>query len=234
MTLHPARQEGERVDGGLVGPVHVLDDEHGGRRVRAPPAARRGPRRVPPRPVPSRRSGRAARGQVVEGTQRPRGDAGCRTRPRGPGPTVPCSLGQERLDQGGLADPRLAADQDQPPGARRRVVEGVPQPARSASRSSSSRRAPDPLMRTNLARGRRRHIGVRAPIYRAALPTKRRIRPSGSGPPRRRPSGWSRPASAARRTRGGRPCAPTARAAPRSLRSSGPPRAAGGSPAGGR
>ncbi len=121
-VAQPAPQEAEQVEGRVVGPLHVLDDQHGQAVGVAEPAA--GRRRTPS----SRGSAGADRveqgaadlaGDVVQRRERSRREqavAGA------PGPGGVAELVLELLDEGGLADAGLAGDQHQAPGTAARLV----------------------------------------------------------------------------------------------------------------
>ena len=112
----------EPVQGGLVGPVHVLDDQHGGLgaqrldhrpvaalRGRGPVEQRRDPAAEPVRDVVQRAEG-AGGEQVVAGPRQHPHLAGRRR--------------DERLDQAGLPDARLSGDGRNPAHPTERGVEG--------------------------------------------------------------------------------------------------------------
>jgi hypothetical protein len=111
----PPGQEAEQVQGGLVGPVDVLDHQHGHHRGIVQPFEQGGKQHLPRRLVAK---------QLLEPTAERGGDVGQRPqRPRG-GQRVtgaPQDLGGlplldgELLDQRRLADACLTTDQDQSP-----------------------------------------------------------------------------------------------------------------------
>ena len=123
----PPDQVAQEVQGGLVGPVHVLHDQHG--RVPGPVqlVQQRGEERVPVPGVAQRAGqvGTDAAGEVADRAQDARGRqvvALAHEEPR---------VGRESVaqlaHQAGLADPGLAGDQDHGTGSRRGEPGGVGQ-----------------------------------------------------------------------------------------------------------
>jgi hypothetical protein len=125
----PAGQEPEQVQGRLVGPVDVLDHQHGLHPGIAQPFEQSGKQHLPRRPVAKQLVEPAAErgGDVGQRAQRSRGGQRVTGAPWDPG-GLPVPKG-ELLDQRRLADACLTPDQDQSPATgpslREPTAEGV-------------------------------------------------------------------------------------------------------------
>ncbi len=107
----PAHQEPQRVEGGVVDPVDVLDHQHGGV-ARPRQLVTQGCVELVAIPVTAqhvRQLGAHAGGQVAERAEDTRGDQVVAVPDEQPG--VGRQLLAQRVDEGGLADPCLAVDE---------------------------------------------------------------------------------------------------------------------------
>ena len=126
---HPPPQQAEQVDRGLVGPVQVLQHDHG-EPVLAVQLGQGGREQAVPGGALVAQPGQLSAGlgrdvkQRAQRTRRQQPIAGPPQPPAGASPVwasqiwpapAPAVCLAERLDQGGLADTGLARDQDQPP-----------------------------------------------------------------------------------------------------------------------
>ena len=116
----PAREQAHEVEGGLVGPVEVLEHDDAGRRTAQLGQERR-------EDVAGAAAAVDDLGQLAAGLHRDVDDGPERARrlQRLAGPrhdAHPVQAAAERAQQGGLADPCFAADEQQPAAARRRDV----------------------------------------------------------------------------------------------------------------
>jgi hypothetical protein len=110
-----AGQEPQQVQGGLVGPVDVLDHQHGDHPAVPQPVEQGGEQHLPRRLLAKQLIQPAAErgGDVGQWAQRPRGGQRVTGAPQDPG-SLPVPEG-ELVDQRGLADACLTAHQDQSP-----------------------------------------------------------------------------------------------------------------------
>ena len=175
-VAQPPAQVAEQVEGGLVGPVDVLDDDHVQHPRRAEHAEQRAEQFLAAGPGPAALQQRAAEliRQVEQRPERARREQAVAHAPR------PASIRQipaQPLDQRRLPHSRLAAEQDQPPLAagrlRRVLVQQRQRPLAFQQRWSGldRRLAPDPHPRPS-------------PVRKGLYVNRRTTRPRGSVPPR--------------------------------------------------
>ena len=181
-STHPSPDVAQHVQGGVVGPVHVLHDQHGGPAAvrRARRAGPRGRRRGRPRAAPSRAcrlcSARVA--QRAEGARRDEVVARAEQHPHvivGP---------DERTHEAGLADPGLTRDAAPPNRSRPRpgAAPTRDSPARCHVREgpdrAAVRRSRHPSPRPDGCRTSRQIVGsVTGVVTRMLAPRSRNVAP---------------------------------------------------------